>query len=335
MGVEDTVKRLWEEQQKLPEVVAQQVPPKYQPFVCWLEQNKQVSASRLALTPELRAMGVYVNDRGTFMSLRVPYMTVEGRMLWFADAHREAKAKFSVSSNIEALAGLLKNGDKPPVHYPLVVWIDSEIFGRLEGVSRIFWDGSGASRTNPLETAYTSALGRAIAQAGIGLIGTGVASAEEIEAATAAAGVPEAAVAPPPQPPQQAQAEGAAPAEAGTPAAQPSPARGKPGARAATAPDSGGQPRAAQTAQDAPAPAAGEGDGAYTVKAVRQATVNGKVALQVVFEGPDGKAVQAIAVAPGAMSEVYNAYKDRVPVRPKLVRVNGTLQVEAAERVVA
>ena len=45
----------------------------------------------------------------------------------------------------------------------------------------MFWNGGGADSSNPLENAKTSALGRAIAQTGLGLIGTGVASYEEVK----------------------------------------------------------------------------------------------------------------------------------------------------------
>lgn len=114
-------------------------------------------------------------------------MCVDGRIAMFADTHKKAdgtRFKYTVTSNIEKICEIIENtGKEPPDKYPLVVRIDSELFGQLEGVSRIFWHEKGASGTNPLEVAYNSALGRAIAQAGIGLIGTGVASAEEVQAA--------------------------------------------------------------------------------------------------------------------------------------------------------
>jgi hypothetical protein len=322
MGIEEVVRRLAQEQEKLPEVVAQQVPAKYQPFVCWLDQNKQLSQQRMAVTPELGALGVWSNERGTYISLRVPYMAVDGRMLWFADLHREAKAKYSISSNIAAICELLKVGS-PPVHYPLVVWIDSELFGRLEGVSRIFWDAPGPHRTNPLETAYTSALGRAIAQAGIGLIGTGIASADEVEVAHAAQQAAETPTAPKadrPAPVKSALAAAAAPAKAAGPAAPPQPEAPAP------PPAAGGEAPASVAQADQPAVGT---ELAFRVKGYkehRRQDQDGRevVVFEVVLEhSSGGGTLRAYAKTPGAISQVVQAHQGKYLVRPLLVTTKG------------
>ena len=321
MGIEEVVRRLAQEQEKLPEVVAQQVPAKYQPFVCWLDQNKQLSQQRIAVTPELRALGVWSNERGTYISLRVPYMAVDGRMLWFADLHREAKAKYSISSNIAEICELLKAGS-PPVHYPLVVWIDSELFGRLEGVSRIFWDFSGPHKTNPLETAYTSALGRAIAQAGIGLIGTGIASAEEVEVATAAqaAETPTAPKADRPAPVKSALAAAAAPARETNSAARPQ----------APAEEPPAETRKVDQDQRA-------GVALYRVKQYTERNNNnGEITLDVFFERLGGGTVRALVRQPDVIAEVKEAREKGYLVRPQVKRIDkGGFEVLALEPVVA
>lgn len=325
MGVEDTIRRIWEEQQKLPELVAQQVPAKYQHFVCWLDQTKLLTKQKVAVTPELRACGVFATDRGTYIALRVPYMAVDGRMLWFADLHREAGAKYSVFSNINELCELLKSADKPPAHYPLVVWIESELFGRLEGVSRIFWGASGPHETNPLETAYTSALGRAIAQAGIGLIGTGIASAEEVEAAQAVQDQLPAATAPPPAPPASAASGGRA--RAGAPAAG----------------DGGGNGGAGAAPEQA-APAGHDGEATPTAPGIfwvkghlpQKSNKGGKASFRVILRQEDGREFTVLAEEPAVISALMKALREKAPVRPTFTAgPDGLPLVTGVEQVVA
>ncbi|ACX51837.1 hypothetical protein Adeg_0690 [Ammonifex degensii KC4] len=187
MDLKTKVKEILQKREEAVREAYRRIPQQYHAFITLLDQSEVVAGFEAKLDDELRRLGAYTRGGKTYLRVRVPYFTVEGRLQWFADLHREAGKKFHVKSNVRELARyMLRTGKRPPEDVPLIVTIESEIFGTLEGESRIYWDGGGASSTNPLEVAKTSALGRAIAQAGIGLIGTGPASAQEVEEARAA-----------------------------------------------------------------------------------------------------------------------------------------------------
>lgn len=159
-------------------------PKKYHDFIVFLEQSKKLLNYGLDdIPPEAKELEVYSFKNSTYIKTKKPYMKVDGRLAWFADAHKKEDNRYhyEISSNLREIADILKTENTLPRLYPLIVEIDSTLYGHLEGESRIFLDGKGTHRKNPLENAKTSALGRAIAQAGIGLIGTGVASFEEIK----------------------------------------------------------------------------------------------------------------------------------------------------------
>lgn len=167
-------------------IAKMKVPPEYHDFIILIRQSMLLS-ERKPDKDEKLPDGTFINTDGrVYIRVNVPYCKVDGRVKMFADAHAlpdGTRAKYRVESNIEKINEILENvGDISP-KYPLVVRIHSDIFGTLEGVSKINWNGKGADATNPLENAYTSAVGRALALAGFGLLGTGIASAEEMEQA--------------------------------------------------------------------------------------------------------------------------------------------------------
>ena len=177
------VKKREEDQIKIAKM---KVPPEYHDFIVPIRQNMLLSDLKPDKNEKLPD-GAFINTDGrVYIRVNVPYCKVDGRVKMFADAHvlpDGTRAKYRVESNIEKINEILENvGDISP-KYPLVVRIHSDIFGTLEGVSKINWNGRGADATNPLENAYTSAVGRALALAGFGLLGTGIASAEEMEQA--------------------------------------------------------------------------------------------------------------------------------------------------------
>lgn len=182
------VEALKEQEQRIAQA-RKRIPPEYHDFIVLLEQSKVVANEEVKLDDELRKLGVFTFKGRTFVRVTVPYVSVDGRLAMFADAHKEAGKTYKITSNLPAIAEhMLNTGMRPSPDVPVIVWIESELYGLLEGESRIFWDQTaGAHATNPLEVAKTSALGRAIAQAGIGLIGTGIASAEEVQSAVQSA----------------------------------------------------------------------------------------------------------------------------------------------------
>lgn len=187
--LEKAKQALAEQDKKLQEAL-KMIPEQYHGFIALLERNVALANSEMRPGPEEQSLGVYTAGGKTWIRVKDPYMPADGRIKAFADAHQKedgTRWKYRVTSNAAEINELEKTGNRPE-YYSLVVRVESELFGELEGVSRIFWGGTGANRTNPVETAYTSALARAIAQAGIGLIGTGVASADEVEMARRAEG---------------------------------------------------------------------------------------------------------------------------------------------------
>lgn len=187
MSLKERVLEILKEQEQKITQAKKRIPPEYHDFLVLIEQNKVLANRELKLDAELEELGAFTYKGRTFLRIATPYMSVDGRLAMFADAHKEAGKTYKITSNLPAIAEhMLNTGMRPSPDVPVIVWIESELYGLLEGESRIFWDQSGAHSTNPLEVAKTSALGRAIAQAGIGLIGTGIASAEEVQSAMAA-----------------------------------------------------------------------------------------------------------------------------------------------------
>ncbi len=128
-----------------------------------------------------------------------PYLQVDGRTAMVTDEQRGSKEPLSVEFKsqwtLEAEGILATYGDgsagealiaqlKPELKDILtcIVEIGNR---RAEGSAKINWGGPGVDKTNPYENAQTSAYGRALGMLGYGLLGTGIASAEEVKAAIA------------------------------------------------------------------------------------------------------------------------------------------------------
>lgn len=190
--IKDLVDEIRKKESDQIKIAKMKTPAEYHDFIILIRQNQLLLNRNPQKDEYPLPEGVFAYDGKTYVSVKTPYCKVDGRVKMFVDAHLRpdgTRAKFTVESNIEKIQDIIENtGDISP-KYPLVVRIHSEIFGTLEGVSKINWGGKGADATNPLENAYTSAVGRALALGGFGLIGTGIASAEEIEQALAARGV--------------------------------------------------------------------------------------------------------------------------------------------------
>ena len=104
-------------------------------------------------------------------------------MKWFADDHKIAEKKYKITTNARKIEEMILNGQPIPPGYPFITVIESELLGTADGIASINIGGKGADMTHPLENAETSSLGRALAKLGYGLIGSGLASAEEVEEA--------------------------------------------------------------------------------------------------------------------------------------------------------
>ncbi|MCF8012219.1 MAG: hypothetical protein K9L17_13375 [Clostridiales bacterium] len=157
------------------------IPEKYQGFIMLLSQKKTVG--NLPQNPDDMPQDCYQYDGKTCITVKEPYMTVSGRNLWFVDSHERedgTRAKFNITDNLDKIIEIIAEKGECNPKIPVIVTVDSEFYGKARGEATVFWKGSGADETNPIENASTSALGRALSKLGFGIIGNGIASAEEV-----------------------------------------------------------------------------------------------------------------------------------------------------------
>jgi hypothetical protein len=157
-------------------------PREYSHYITMIENGVKLTGANWTLNKDETDAGAYATKNGIYIKSSRPYMSVDGKMKWFTDIHKEANAKYKITSNMELLIKLMAAG-KFSEKMPVVIDIDSEVYGLLTGISTVHWGGSGADSTNALENAATSALGRALSKAGLGLYGVGIASSEEMNSA--------------------------------------------------------------------------------------------------------------------------------------------------------
>jgi hypothetical protein len=113
-----------------------------------------------------------------YAEVRAPYFTADGRVKMALDEHRATGSTFDLQTAFEL----------EPHSGQLVcrATVRSTLLGQFTATARVFLDArGGANATNPLETGETSAVGRVFAFMGYGLIGSGIASAEEVLTAQA------------------------------------------------------------------------------------------------------------------------------------------------------
>ncbi len=113
----------------------------------------------------------------TWRNIETPYMNVDGRLAMAAEDHRRQEKRLDILP-----ATVLVNDDR---ELTLQVTVRSEVYGERSGVAtsrRV--DGPAIEQQHPWEIAETSAIGRALACFGYGLLpGSGLASAEDMERA--------------------------------------------------------------------------------------------------------------------------------------------------------
>lgn len=143
------------------------IPAEYHKFIILLDKNVKLGkAGNYKMQPELRELGVWQGKDGSlYLPVSLPYMTVDGRIQWARDEHRKAGKALHIRT--EVCNGYVR------------AEVESELLGSASATAKI-GDGDGVDRTNPIENAETSAVGRALGFLGYGLIGTGIASADEV-----------------------------------------------------------------------------------------------------------------------------------------------------------
>lgn len=110
-----------------------------------------------------------------YVQVDVPYMTVDGRIAMLIDEHMNAKQKYTIHPAEFFIA---------PDSKTLLCRVTVETMrGTAAGTAKVGINGTGVDATNPYENAETSALGRALGFLGYGLLGSGIASYEEVKSA--------------------------------------------------------------------------------------------------------------------------------------------------------
>ena len=114
-----------------------------------------------------------------FVETVMPYMTVAGRLKMMVDEHILHKAKYEIKAAQFIYA---------PDAKTLLCRVEVHTMrGVVTAHAKVGIGGFGIDASNPYENAETSALGRALGFLGYGVLGTGIASFEEVFAATTAA----------------------------------------------------------------------------------------------------------------------------------------------------
>lgn len=136
-------------------------PAIYQPYIHILTRRKNIGTK----------------DRPQWVVLSEPYMGVDGRIKAITSEHHETGRILNITTEFVTV------GDKMLCRAK----VNSEAFGEVTAHAVVNLGGPGVDQTNPFENAETSAIGRALGFMGYGILGTGIASAEEVVQAQAQA----------------------------------------------------------------------------------------------------------------------------------------------------
>jgi len=116
---------------------------------------------------------------GSWKEVEVPYMRVDGRVAEFNDWVEEKGYRYIATPEIKQI------GEEMVYMIKIQVFDQSmKIVKETVGMAKIGFGGQFVDATNPIENAETSAWGRALGFMNFGLLGGGIASAEEIERVT-------------------------------------------------------------------------------------------------------------------------------------------------------
>ena len=146
------------------------------------EVRERVEAAGLGGTPwEAYIVILDRKNRETGEVTYSPYMAVDGRVAQMLGEAKGAAVTIQTWANLgdEAMLAQGEPGIVVPPGHALARVITPR--GVATGTARVFVGGSGPHRETPVEVAETSAIGRALAAMGYGLLpGAGLVSAEEV-----------------------------------------------------------------------------------------------------------------------------------------------------------
>lgn len=147
----------------------ERIPAEYHDFLVLLPQNVKINDNKYTVSRDAQEIGIFSHDKGTYVSIEKPYMTVDGRLRMARDEHAKDNKKLDILS---------------PVFVPfneriiVSVTVESEIHGTTTGTIEV-GQGGGVDYSNPFANAQTSAIGRALGFMGYGLLGTGIIESDE------------------------------------------------------------------------------------------------------------------------------------------------------------
>ena len=138
---------------------AKNTPEKYLPYIMRMGNGVKVDGTR---------------DNPVMKYVENPYMSVEGCMLWFYDDMQKTKTAYTIEPHIVECGQHIIVKTTITVHNTTPPTVVSDM-------ASVNFGGSGVDRTNPIENASTSALGRALSRLGYGTFGgNGMATADEM-----------------------------------------------------------------------------------------------------------------------------------------------------------
>lgn len=157
--------------EKRVEQAKKRIPEHYHDFLTLLDQNVKLFSKDMVGNDQ-KARDLRLWNEGTYITVSLPYVSVDGRVKMARDEHKKEGKRFEFHPpNVFEVGSLIC----------LQVTVESEIYGPVTGTVQVNIGGKGVDRTNPIENAETSAVGRALSFLGYGLVGTGIASADEVE----------------------------------------------------------------------------------------------------------------------------------------------------------
>lgn len=138
---------------------AKNTPEKYLPYIMRMGNGVKVGGTK---------------DNPLMKYVENPYMSVEGCMLWFYDDMQRKGTAYLIEPTIVECGGHVVVKTTITVHSTTPPTVVSDM-------ASVNFGGAGVDRTNPIENASTSALGRALSRLGYGTFGgNGMATADEI-----------------------------------------------------------------------------------------------------------------------------------------------------------
>lgn len=149
--------RVQRESKELCDLAYRTTPKEYQHFIQLISNRKNVGS----------------RDNPDYIYVQTPYMKVDGRVQMAQDEHEKAGSRLSICTEFVEL------GEKCVCKCT----VSSDLKGHATGHAVVNFGGSGVDATSPVENGETSAIGRALGFMGYGLVGAGIASAEEVERA--------------------------------------------------------------------------------------------------------------------------------------------------------